>query len=302
MKQIRLLFVVTLMASLLLATAGAHAQEPGDIVLGETSVVVPANGEATIPFETFCLDFGLDFPSALGAPDGRASDDVLQIVKTALENDVAESNTLATQLAIWSLREGQSIEELYPDTEIEAAGAAETLLTDAEGAEISPLRTDQGISLTDAVADGTIEATSTDFRFVETDMVRPDDRPYHGAGTLVLTNTTGEPVEVYFPFGTVFRAADDSEQDIIAYATELEQLATATPAPTATAAPTGTPEATATAAATEAAAPTETPAPTPAAVPETGADLGGNNTPWLLMAFGIVLLASAGVLVGRYQE
>lgn len=260
----------------------ASAQGPGDFVLGETSVVVPANGETSLSFQTFCLDFGKEFPSVLGTPDGRADDSVLKVVKTALENDTADSNPLAVQLAIWTLREGETLEQLYPDTELEAGSAAQQLVDEADDASVSPLRTDRGIALDEAVANGTIEATSEDFRFVETDKPRPDDEPYHGEGTLVLRNTTDQDVEVYFPFGIVFEPTNDSEQAIVAYATELEQLPTPTPMPTAT------------------------PEPTPATIPETGAPDGdvtdNGRAPWLLIAAGLVMLTSAGFLITRYQE
>lgn len=281
---LRALMVLVLTMTFGAAAISANAQGPGDVVLGETSVTVPANGEATIRFQTFCLDFGLAFPSSLGTPDGRASDDVLRIIKAALEEDIPDQNPLAVQLAIWSTLENQTIGELYPDTEIPAQEAAQQLLDNAQDADLSPLAEDRGRSLTELVSEGVITATSEDFEFVDTENPRPDGEPYHGEGTLVLTNQTDEPVEVYFPYGVVFRASTDGEQDIVTYATELEQLPTATPMPTATPAP------------------TNTPAPTPDTVPESGGPATPSSTPWLLIAIGVVLLSSASVLVARYQE
>lgn len=279
MKLFRALLLVLLLPAFLLLSVNVQAQEPGDFVLGETSVVVPANGEATIRFQTFCLEFGKEFPSSLGTPDGRANDDVLRLVRQALEEDVPDQNPLAVQLAIWSQLENQTLDELYPDTDIPAEERAQSLLDSMDSVEVSPLRTDQGIALTEAVANGTITATSQDFNFVDTEMARPDGEPYHGEGTLVLTNQTDEDVQVYFPYGTVFRAENDSEQDIVAYATELEQLPTPTPMPT------------------------ETPQPTPATIPETGTP--GESSPvmpWWLIGIGVVMLSSAGILIARYQE
>lgn len=278
-------FVLVLLLLLLTALPFANpaqAQEPGDFVLGETSVLVPANGEARIRFQTFCLDFGKEFPSALGTPDGRAEDAVLKVVRAAIEEEMAEKDPLALQLAIWSVREGKAIDALYPNETIAAESDAQALLDASESLTVSPLRTDRGISLDKAVADGTIVATSTDFSFVETaDMARPDDIPYHGEGTLILRNTTNAAVEVYFPFGTVFRASDETEQDIVTYATELEQLATATPVPTVTTAPV---------------------VPTPGTVPQTGADASESGTmPWLLIGSGFVMLLSAGFVMMRYE-
>ena len=217
--------------------------------LGETSVVVPAGGEATIDFETFCLEFGLDFPSALGTPDGRAPDAVLRVLKTAIQEGLVDSEPLQTQLAIWSLIEGgfpYSSDEIDPSV---AAG----LIERSAGADISPIE-GEGVALDAAVADGRIEATSTNFASVETDTVLPGEEPYKGSGTLVLRNTTDANLTVFFSLGIVFRAGDDTQQDIVAYATELEEQPTPTPMPTATSAPT----------------PTATP---PDRMPDTGADL-----------------------------
>nr|MBA3534847.1 hypothetical protein [Ardenticatenales bacterium] len=230
----RFFALTLLLVAFLAASPPGYAQGPGDFVLGETSVMVPANGTATLAFETFCLDFGKAFPTTLGTPDGRADESVLQVVREAIENDMAEDEPLALQLAVWSLREDTPATELYPDDELPVEETAAKLLTDSEDGSLSALRTDRGISLDEAVADGSIQATSSDFSFVETDTVRPDEEPYHGRGTLTLKNTTDKPIEVYFPFGTVFKAANEDEQDIVAYAVELEQLATATVAPTNT--------------------------------------------------------------------
>lgn len=294
MSSVRVILVLLLLFLTALPLTGtAQAQEPGDFVLGETSVVVPANGEATLRFQTFCLDFGKEFPTTLGTPDGRAENEVLTVVRAAIEEGIADSDPLALQLAIWSVREDKPIDTLYPNETIAAESDAQALLDASDSVTVSPIRTDRGISLDKAVADGTIVATSTDFRFVETDMARPDDIPYHGEGTLILRNTTNEAVEVYFPFGTVFRATDETEQDIVAYATELEQLATATPAPTMTSVPTITPIPTVTAAPV---------VPTPGTVPQTGAtDVGSPSMPWFLIGVGFVMLLAAGFVMVRYE-
>lgn len=217
--------VLVLLLGVQVGTArSALAQDEVEFVLGETSVVVPANGEATLEFQTFCMDFGKAFPTALGTPDGRAEDDVLSVIRAGLEQQIAEAKPLAVQLAIWSLREETDVAALYPDSDLDAVEDAMKLL-DADSS-VSPLRTDRGIALDTAVADGMIEATSSNFTFVDAEQPRPDGEPYHGTGTLTLRNLTDGDLEIYFPFGTVFRAADESEQDIVAYATELEQQVT----------------------------------------------------------------------------
>ena len=108
---------------------------------------------------------------------------------------------------------------------------------------------------------------------------------------LVITNLTNEEIRIFFPFGTVFIRGLESEQNVVAYATELTLL------PTPTAVPTDTPTAVPTDTPTAVPAPTETPA-APEILPVTGAssppDASGNSLPLL------ATLLSAGLFAGGW--
>jgi hypothetical protein len=247
-----------------------HAQE---VVRGETTVLVPANEQVTLGFETFCLDFGLEFPSELGAPIDRAQDEVLAVLRVAIEEGYTQSDPLQVQLAIWRVIEGEWV---FDEEEVPRELAEEILAAAAEGeGETDPLQ-GEGIPLTQAVDDGLVSVESEDFEAVDAPTPGDYEFPYKGQGTLIITNLTDEDVQIYFPYGTVFMPGPESEQDIVAYAIDMELLETdlvqvpeqETPTPTPvpdTPTPTPVPD-------TPTPTPTpvpDTPTPTPTPVPDT---------------------------------
>jgi hypothetical protein len=220
--------ILCLVASFLLAPHFTYAQgsDPATARLAETSITIPANGEAELSFQGYCLDFGEPFPTSFGAPGSRASDDVLKVVKTALLDGTADEDPLTVNLAIWTLREDKTIEVLYPAMEEAKADKVNELLERSEKATVEPLATDRGIALDKAIADGQVEVTSADFTADEAaPLAVPEDEghPYHGSGTMTIKNLTNAEITIYYAFGTVLQAEDDSEQDLVTYSTELER-------------------------------------------------------------------------------
>jgi hypothetical protein len=311
----RLLFIVGLLFAGfgVVPVASLQAQ---DVVLGETSVLVPANSQVSIQFETYCLEFGRDFPEEIGAPIERADDEVLRVLRVAIEEDYVESDPLQVQLAIWRIIEGEWV---YSEDEL-PRDLAEQILEMAENVTVEPLE-GEGLALTDAVDQGLVTVTSEDFTSVDAPTQQlPDGIEYRGQGTLVIANQTDEDVRVFFPYGTVFDPATETEQNIVAYATELEELPTQTPTstptdtttplptdtptpiptdtptPVPTDTPTPIPTDTPTSIPTDTPAPTVTPTlePTPEMLPETGASLpptssGSVFSLWaMLLGLGIV--------------
>ncbi|MCB0192782.1 MAG: hypothetical protein KDJ65_12630 [Anaerolineae bacterium] len=214
--------VVVLVIGLLLTATMAQAQQPE---YGEVSVVVPASGQTTVQFDTFCLEVSKAFPAELNnSPSGRAAEGVMRVLKTAIEEGVAESDPLATQLAIWYEIEG---DWSYPEDQV-SREAAQQLIDQAANMTLAPIEP-EGTALDQAIADGTVSVSSDDFTSVDAEAPTADDDPYHGTGTLTITNNTDQDVTVYFPFGLVFESASDSEQDMVAFAAEIIQEATPTP-------------------------------------------------------------------------
>jgi hypothetical protein len=250
--------VLRITLSLALIFAGFAMAAPStlraqEVVRGETSVLVPANEQVTIAFETFCLDFGLEFPSEIGAPIDRAPDEVLAILRVAIEEDYTESDPLQVQLAIWRVIEGEwpfEADEVPRDL-------AEEILAAAEETEAEPFE-GEGIPLIQAVEEGLVSVESEDFEAVDAPTPGDYEFPYKGRGTLIITNLTDEDVQVYFPYGIVFTPGPESEQDMVAYAIDMQRIEQEevqvpeqeTPTPTPTLVP-------------------DTPTPTPTPVPDT---------------------------------
>jgi microcystin-dependent protein len=313
-NQTRLFAVFALLLTALFSFQAAYAQGTEETELTETTLTIPANGEAEIAFQGYCLDFGEPFPTAFGQPSRRADDDILRVLKTALQEGTATDDPLTITLAIWSLRENQPITELYPNLDPSVAGDVDDLLVRSEDASVAPLATDLGIALDQAVADGQVEVTSADFA-ADTSAPAPiateEGEPYHGEGTMTIRNLTDEEITIYYAFGTILVAQDESEQDLVTYSTELETVmlqptpaASATAPATATVAATATAEATATVAATATAEATATAQPTataqaPQTMPQTGAaPMTSGAAPTLIIA-GLGLIGAAYLVKRR---
>jgi len=290
--MLRALLRLTLIIGLIFAgfaaisTPNLRAQE---LVLGETSVLVPANGQTSLQFETYCLDFGKTFPAQIGKPLHRADDEVLRVLKVALEGGYTESDPLQVQLAIWHVIEGKWV---FDESEIPHDLAGE-IMTAAETADVTPLQ-GEGISVTQAVDEGLVTLASEDFQAVDAPNAAGYEFAYRGQGTLVITNLTNEDIRIFFPFGTVFIRGLESEQNVVAYATELTLLST--PTPTQTPVPTDTPTPV-----PDTPTPMPTPTETPVApeiLPVTGASSppDSNSTSLPLM----VTLLAAGLFAGGW--
>ena len=292
------------------ATTSPQVLRAQEIVMGETTVLVPANEQVTFGFETFCLDFGLDFPSEIGAPIDRAQDEVLAVLRVAIEEGYTQSDPLQVQLAIWRVIEGEWV---FNEEEVPRELAEEILAAAEEGAT-DPLQ-GEGISLTQAVNDGLVAVESENFEPVEASTPGEYEFPYKGQGTLIITNLTDEDVQIYFPYGTVFMPGPESEQDIVAYAIDMELIEQETPTPvpdtptpTATPVP-DTPTPTATPVPdtpTPTATPTETPLPAPDGLPVTGASMppgsSGNSLPLIATLFALGAIAGGWFLWARRRS
>ena len=288
----------------------------------EVSVTIPAGGETSIQFDTFCLEVNKAFPAQLSTPNGRASDDVLRVLKTAIEDGTVESSPLQTQLAIWHQVEGGWA---FDQSEVNH-DEAQQLLDQAANISLAPIDP-EGVALDQAVADGSISLSSEDFAAMDVSLPTEEDEPYRGQGTLNIVNNTDQELTVYFPFGLVFESTSDAEQDMVAYAAIPEQQTIPTDEPTveptsevldATVEPllTVTPEMTTTVEITatstvtttvENATPTPTSdtmaadpaAPTPESpnsLPQTGGEKSGIS-PMLIILGGLVLVTLSLVLV-----
>lgn len=245
MARFRLATVFMLVATFFIAGSfGLKAQAQEDTEVGEVSVTIPANGTASLTFDTYCLEVEKDFPAQLSEPRGLASEDVRRVLRVAIDEGFAETDPLQTQLAIWHQVEGD-----WPYGEdVVPRDVAQSLVDQAVNETLAPLDA-EGTALDQAVADGTVSISSEDFQALSSPTPLEGGQPYRGQGTLSIQNNTAQEVTVYFPFGLVFEATNENEQDMVAFATELEteeenapavQEATATPTVTDTEEVTGT--------------------------------------------------------------
>lgn len=283
----RVLLLLSLILTTFLSFQSAFAQGNETTELVETSVTIPANDSVEVSFQGFCLDFGEPFPTSFGEPGSRADDDILRVLKTALLDGSADEDPLTVNLAIWTLREDKTIDELYPTLDSTLTEGVNDLLTRSESATVAPLATDLGIPLDEAISNEQVEVTSADFNFDESAPVAvPEDegRYYHGEGTMTIENLTDEEITIYYAFGTILVAQDESEQDLVTYSTELETIVQVT----------ATPQATATTQATEVPAATATPQ-APTTMPQTGVAPAMDYTGTLLAIVGLGFVA-LGVL------
>src|SRR5262249_36629071 len=139
--------------------------------------------------------------------DYRLDDDVLRTFAYAVAKGYARKEIYQTQLALWYLREKQWFNETaIPPRQ---RNVAEQIVEQGRGAPLPEKPTDAP-PLAEAVQSGAIQASVNDFH--------PTTENYEGEGTLVLTNTTDQPVTLYITVGTIFRGATDGEQRMVTWA------------------------------------------------------------------------------------
>lgn len=196
-----------------------HAAPLGKTVVSESSVTVPANGEATIAITAYCLNFGEPFPKAVKVGSTYASDNVIKVMKAAAADGTGTSNVLQTQIAIWNAIEGKWG---YKDKDVDMT-VAKALAEASANQTTAPLSA-TGTALDKAIADGLVEVTVDTWTQADAPKALPGDAPYYGTGTLKIKNLTGNPVEVYVPLGLTLTASNAAEQDMGAYAVSSREV------------------------------------------------------------------------------
>ncbi|MCB0047728.1 MAG: hypothetical protein KDD92_20065 [Caldilineaceae bacterium] len=255
----RMMLTGFILALFLLVGGAPAVAQAQDSQLAEVSVTIPANGEASLPFTGMCLEYTEPFPDSFGSFNGMAPDEVRRILKYSLLNGYTVSDDFQVQMAIW-----RAIEGVWPYPDSVDRTLAEEIYAESQNVTLDPLE-GEGVALDVAIADGSVTVTSEDFALTEPNPVAGG--PYMGGGALTLKNNTDQAITVYYPFGLVLEAEQEAAQNLVTFATELEENPIATPTP----------------------APTEE--PTPPVLPPTGVSLGGSGG---LLS---LLTASAGLLI-----
>ena len=216
-------FILTLLAAVFAMTTFALADLPAtaqEKINVETRVTVPAGGEATFDVNAFCLEYGEPFPDSVDSPSAMATDDVRQILLSAVKQGIAQSDPLQTNLAVWRQIEGTWG---YDDDAVDRS-VAESLLESGAAMSTDPLASD-GTALDAAIADGSVTVTINDWANANGEKVFESDAPYYGSGSVVVTNTTDQELTLYYPVGMVLPAQNEAQQDMLSYSAQTRDPA-----------------------------------------------------------------------------
>lgn len=204
-----LLRVVAVSALILLMALPALAQAQETPAMPEPFVAEIAAGETVeIPIFGLCLNYTYPFPGQALLAGVTEPDTVRKAIAYSVANDYITTDPWQVQLAVWYFTEGNTrVDEEY-------GAVADEIIAYAESDAPAPETGATAVPLDKAIADGTVTATLDDF----TD-VSPPGFSFIGEGTLVITNTTDQPVSVLIPFGTRFSdGAVKGNQDMAIFA------------------------------------------------------------------------------------
>jgi hypothetical protein len=303
MKVMRRAAFAALAALLMTGVAAAQGDPVGQAQpeLQAESFTLEPGATAEITFEAFCYQFGESFPAALTGPSAVAESSIRAALNLARAQDLTGSDegALEVQYAIWQLQGeadaptgGETARQIVNQTRAAPDPAAPT-----------------GTSLVEAAQAGQVTVSVAEFAPVgqPVELAPGVTDNFFGRGRLSVTSNVDQPIELYMPIGTIIAAADPADQDIVAYATDIDagegtvaQAPTQTPTPAPTQTPTPAPTQTPTP------APTQTPTPAPqradqsfiepiqpgaAALPDTS----GGGLPLIALVLGGLSLAAHGL-------
>ena len=206
----RLLSRVLVALFMVFGALGVHSAAAQDAAT--QSFTLQPGGTATVDFEAFCVDFGKDFPEDLTGATGLAPDDVRNVLFYALQNNLATTEPVQVQAAIWQITEGQTLQQ--------SGDITQQIVDNIDGVAIPELG---ATSVLDAVGSGDVTLTmnSWDPQGDKIDIGTLNDN-YYGSGQLTLENTSDEAVTLAMPVGVLFEAGQAEEQNMAGYATNVQ--------------------------------------------------------------------------------
>jgi hypothetical protein len=147
-------------------------------------VTIPPGGYAEIAVYGFCLNYQLPFPGDTLLPIGLAPDPVRLAIAYSAANGYMNSYLYQAQAAVWHYTDGDRAPQGGPIT-AQIIGYVESGATLPDDALPSA-------SLVDMLTSGAVEARVVNFHNISYPA-------YFGAGTMVITNLTTEPLTLHFP-------------------------------------------------------------------------------------------------------
>lgn len=207
MRYLQMMFA--LIGAVLFCTAGAGpVAAQGQITQPFT---VAAGATVNVEFEAFCNDFGKAFPATgIKAPNDIAGGRVRAALAYIQQNNLTSSQESqnAAQYAIWRLRGAANAPQGNDQTL--------TIINSAVVAPADPA----GVSVLDAARDGRVTVEIRNWRPKNDKIDTGNGTDYSvGQGTMVIRNTTAQPIDLYVPVGLSFGPIVEGEQTMIGYAT-----------------------------------------------------------------------------------
>jgi len=216
MKTRMILVAVLAAFALLVPSAAVPAAQAADITLS-----LQSGQEVTIPLRFWCLDYGLPFPTALGAPGERAQDEVIAVLQAAMAKNTVVTDLYQTELAIWRVPTGK-----FNDYGKQGTTLAEELYADSLKLKVEPIPSGV-LTIDKAIADGKLTYQINNFGPVTATLapVVANSWPFFGTADLVLKNTTQATVKFLFPEGTKFPpAAGQTAQTMLSHQDPVKQI------------------------------------------------------------------------------
>lgn len=189
-RQAAQLVVLSALVIALCLTPGLALGQEANTLAPPFVAQIGPGAQVEVPIFGFCLDYGLPFPGAALAPQELAPDQVRQAIAYAVEKGYVTTDPWQTQLAVWRFTEGAKIDE-------EHGAVADEIIAFVESGPPLPEGDSAAVLLPDAIAQGLVSATLSDFANVS-----PPEFFFIGSGTLMLTNLTDQVLEVLIPYGT----------------------------------------------------------------------------------------------------
>jgi len=171
-------------------------------------------GKATVTFEAFCTDFGKFFPQQIQAPNGQLAPDPIRSALAYIREEglaADPATALDANYGIWQLDGARG-----------AQGQGGQIAQDVVAAGANPPQDPQGVSLLEAVRDGTVKLTLVSWEAIgpKVQILSATDN-FYGKGVLEAENISDEALDLYMPAGTLFPGVDATTQVMGGYATDV---------------------------------------------------------------------------------
>lgn len=208
MRTLRLVGAALLACLLALSGSVASAQT------APPTFTLQPGGKATILFEAFCTEFGDKFPAAITLPNSVGPDGLRAALSYAENKGLTrtQQSALQVQYALWQVL-GQTNAP---------KGDATTQDVIANGTTVPP--NPQATSLLDAAKANQVKLTLNSWQPIggKAQITATASDNFYGRGQVTVENTSQQALTLYMPVATIFPASQQNEQDMAAYATNIQ--------------------------------------------------------------------------------